>query len=84
MQINRPNNKLISNIKREVDYMYYDCECLSGGSGIVVTIPEQNKLTYFKNDNVWQEQMRKQYLHTDKIFPSSLTSVIKDSRFFLK
>lgn len=86
LEQNRPNNKLfnslISNIiDREVDYINYECECLSGVAGIVDTIPKDNMLTYYENDNEWQKQMREKFLHIVKIRPMTLTQVIKESKF---
>jgi len=86
LQQNRPNNKLFNNIisnitDREVEYINYECECLSGVAGIIDTIPKDNMITYYENDNVWQKSMREQYLHIKKIKPISLSQVIDESKF---
>jgi hypothetical protein len=69
LQQNRPNNKLFNNIisnitDREVEYINYDCECLSGVAGIIDTIPKDNMMTYYENDIYTKCYI---YLHNIKI-----------------
>jgi FkbM family methyltransferase len=86
LEKNRPNNKLFNNLisnitDKELDYINYECECLSGVAGVIDTIPKDNMLTYYENDNDWQKQMRDKYLHIRKIKPITLSKVIEDSKF---
>lgn len=86
LEQNRPNNKLFNNlvsniVDKELDYINYECECLSGVAGIVDTIPKNNMITYYENDNEWQKLMREKYLHVRKIRPITLTQIITESKF---
>jgi FkbM family methyltransferase len=81
---NRPNNKLynnlVSNINVPLKYINYkNTFCLSGVSGIVDTMPLQNKLTYFEDDNPWQNNLREKDLEIKIIEPVTLSYIIKDS-----
>ena len=81
---NRPNNKLfnnlISNEEEEQQFINYDTLCLSGVAGIIKTLSQNNIKTYYENDNEWQCDQRKKFLHTDFIKPITLTEVIKISK----
>lgn len=86
LQKNRPNNKLFNcvvsdNDTKEIEYLYYETESLSGVSGIKNTLKDENVKTFFSNHNEWMDYQIKNHLKTINIKPRTLTDIIKESGF---
>ena len=85
--INRPNNKLyntlISNYTDEVEFTYYETECLSGISGVKSTLTENNINIFYKknNNNEWMNNMIDNYLKSYFVKPAKLSEIIKLSGY---
>ena len=74
-------NNIISNEKDELEFIYYNCHSLSAVSAVTNTLPKNNYITYFNNDDKWQNNLRDKYLKKEYIKPKSLTDIITESNF---
>lgn len=81
---NRPNNKLfnklISNSKVPVKYLYFDQWVLGCVAGVKETMPEGNMVNYYLNKDPWYDEMRK-VLKESEIMPVPLSDIIKESGY---
>jgi hypothetical protein len=79
---NRPNNKnynyIVSDIEDEIEYSYYNCNELSGVSGVTSTLTESNINIFYKKNNDWIGNIIDNYLCRINLKPKTLSYIIKD------
>ena len=83
--INRPNNKLFNNVigndTHDVEFTYFETECLSGISGVKHTLTENNIKTFYTKNNQWISNMIDNDLKVELVKPQKLSEIIKLSEY---
>jgi len=83
--INRPNNKLfnnvISNDENDVEFTYFESECLSGISGVKNTLTENNIKIFYTKNNEWISNMIDDHLKVEIVKPKKLSEIVKLSGY---